>query len=72
MNGTELFVNLIFSSVGAGYLIYGKKQNKLVFLIDGIVLTVYPYFIHSELYTAIIGVFLAILPFLMKKMGWLF
>jgi len=67
MNGSELLLNILFSSIGAGYMIYGKKRNRLFFLVDGLVLTIYPYFIKSPLTTSIVGLILTILPFLARR-----
>ena len=67
MNGTELLINLLVSSIGAGYFIYGRKQNKWTFMIDGLVMTIYPYFVTSVTWTLIIGLVLIIFPFVARR-----
>ena len=43
-----LFWGLVFSSIGFGYFLYGKKQGRAAPLICGIALMIYPYFISNE------------------------
>jgi hypothetical protein len=38
-----LLISLVFSSIGLGYFIYGKKQKHTVAYYSGICLIVYPY-----------------------------
>ncbi|HTA65388.1 MAG TPA: hypothetical protein VK753_07780 [Xanthomonadaceae bacterium] len=58
-----LFWGLVFSSVGMGYFIYGKKQGRAAPLLCGIALMVYPYFIDSAWATIGIGVALMAIPY---------
>ena len=44
MNTTQLLLGLIFSFIGLGYFLYGKKQKKMVPLVCGLLLMVYSYF----------------------------
>jgi hypothetical protein len=43
----NLFVSLVLGSIGVGYFIYGKKQGKMVALLAGLVLMVFPYFVSN-------------------------
>ena len=45
------------------YFVYGKRQAKLVPLIAGVLLCVYPYFIDSALWLSIVGLLLLAAPF---------
>ena len=63
---TDLFIMLLISTIGLGYFIYGKKAPDSHFLIAGIILMVYPYFLHGVL-MIIAGVLLLIAPFLTKR-----
>ena len=46
-----LLISLVFSSIGLGYFIYGKKQKHTVAYYTGLCLMVYPYMIHrSDVY----------------------
>lgn len=55
-------LGLIFSSIGLGYFIYGRKQGNAVARYSGIALMVYPYFIDSKYAVFAIGVALMALP----------
>jgi hypothetical protein len=59
-----LFAGMIVSTIGVGYLMYGRRQAKFVPLIAGIGLCVYPYFVDNWLWLAVIGVPLLVAPFL--------
>ena len=61
-----LFLSVLFGSIGVGYLIYGKKQQKLVPLVVGLALMVFPYFVSSNLVLIVVGVLLTIVPALIK------
>lgn len=58
---------VLFSSVGAGYFIYGKKQVKFVSMISGILLCVLPYIISHSYLMGGIGIVLMALPFLISE-----
>jgi len=62
-----LLWGLIFSSIGFGYFLYGKKQGSAVPLVCGIVLMVYPYFVGSSALAMIgIGVVLIAIPWFLR------
>ena len=51
---TGLMLNILFSSIGLGYFIFGKKQARPVVLIAGVLLMVVPYLIgNNYLLTAV-------------------
>ncbi len=56
----------LFGIIGVAYFMYGKKSLRYVFLICGIVLMVYPYFVTRTLYMVIIGVVVSAVPFVVK------
>jgi hypothetical protein len=47
MSTSVLLWGLLFSSIGLGLFLYGKKQRAVVPLVCGIVLMIYPYFIAN-------------------------
>jgi hypothetical protein len=49
-----LFASLIWGSVGAGYFIYGKKQQAGVPLVGGLVMIAVSYFVNSALLMSLI------------------
>ncbi|MDM1246400.1 amino acid transport protein [Acinetobacter sichuanensis] len=66
MNTTVLLLGVVFSSIGLGYFIFGKKQKNMVVLVSGIILMLYPYFIENIFFMLIIGVALIFLPKFIK------
>lgn len=66
MNATQLFLGVIFSSIGLGYFLYGKKQKMTVPLVCGLVLMLFTYFIDSTAIISIIGITLSILPYFLR------
>lgn len=63
-DSTNLIVNVFAGIVGVAYVMYGKKQQKLVPLISGVGLCVLPYVIESNTVLICVCVGLAIAPFL--------
>jgi hypothetical protein len=66
MNSTTLFLGLIFSSIGLGYFIYGKKQKMIVPFICGIALMIFPYFIENNLLISAIGLIFSLIPWFIR------
>jgi len=60
---SNLFFGIIAGAFGMAYLVYGRRQTKLVPVIAGVLLCVYPYFVQSWLWLAIVGALLLIAPF---------
>jgi len=56
----------MFGAVGLGYFVYGKKQQRLVPLVCGIGLMVYPYLITDTLSIVLIGIVLMAIPYYMR------
>ncbi|WP_130803227.1 amino acid transport protein [Acinetobacter ihumii] len=66
MNTTQLLLGLIFSCIGLGYFLYGKKQKVIVPLICGLVLMIFPYFVENITLLSVIGVLVSILPYFIR------
>jgi hypothetical protein len=66
MNTSVLLWGLLFSSIGLGFFLYGKKQRAVVPLVCGIVLMIYPYFIANVTVLIVIGVVLAAVPYFFR------
>ena len=64
--GTTLMVSVLFSSIGAGYFIYGKKQRQVVPLLTGLALCVYPYFLSNGYAIVVVGILLTAVPWLIR------
>ena len=61
MNG--LIVGIISGAFGMAYIVYGKRQAKLVPVIAGLLLCVYPYFTENPFALCAIGAMLLAAPF---------
>lgn len=59
-----LLAVLLASAVGTGYLVYGKRQQRAAPMLAGAALCVYPYFFDSLWALVLIGLGLALVPFL--------
>ncbi|HJP46222.1 amino acid transport protein [Acinetobacter venetianus] len=66
MNATQLFLGVIFSSIGLGYFLYGKKQKMTIPLVCGLVLMLFTYFIDNTMIISVIGIVLSILPYFLR------
>ena len=61
-----LIWGMLFGSIGLGFFIYGKKQRKIVPLIIGILLSIFPYFISNVYILIITGAVLVVLPYFVR------
>ena len=66
MNAGLLLWWLLFSSIGLGFFLYGKKQRSVVPLVCGLVLMIYPYFIPNVTALVAIGVVLIAVPYFFR------
>ena len=66
MNTSLLLWSLLFSSIGLGFFVYGKKQKAVVPLFCGLGLMIYPYFVSNTLLLVAIGAALSVLPYFVR------
>lgn len=66
MTTASLLWSLLFSSLGFGYFIYGKRQSAPVPLCCGIALMIYPYFVANITLMVIIGAVLSAVPYFVR------
>ena len=59
---TYLMASLVFSSIGLGYFIYGKRQKQKIIYYSGLALMVYPYLITTPSTLVLIGIALMAAP----------
>ena len=64
---TTLMFGVLFGSIGVGYFIYGKKQEKLIPLIAGIILCAFPYFMPNPGAMLIVGTILVVAPWVVRE-----
>ena len=67
MTAATLLWGVLFSGIGIGFFIYGKKQQANVPLACGIGLMIYPYFISDTALLVVIGVLLTAIPFFIRR-----
>jgi hypothetical protein len=67
MGEAQLLWGLVFSSIGLGYFLYGKKQRSAAPLICGIVLMIYPYFVANAYALAAIGAGITAIPYFLRE-----
>jgi hypothetical protein len=61
-----LIWGLVFSSIGLGFFIYGKKQQRLVPFLCGLGLLMFPYFVGSVPLLIGIGIVLMAIPYFVR------
>jgi hypothetical protein len=66
MTPALLLWGLLFSSIGLGFFLYGKKQRAVVPLVCGLVLMIYPYFIPNVVALVAIGIVLTAIPYFLR------
>lgn len=66
MNTAQLLLGVVFSSIGLGYFIYGKKQKVIVPLVCGLILMIFPYFVEATALLLTLGTALSILPYFIR------
>ena len=66
MNTTALLWGVLFSAIGLGFFVYGKKQKAVVPLACGVALMAFPYFVSNGWLLAGIGAVLVALPYFVR------
>jgi len=56
----------MFSSIGVGFFIYGKKQARVVPLLCGVTLVGFPYFVSNNFLLVAIGTALVAIPYFVR------
>lgn len=66
MSESSLFLGLLFGSIGAGFLLYGRKQRAVVPLLCGLALIIYPFFVSNTALLVVIGIVLTAIPYFVR------
>lgn len=66
MESSTIIWGILFGSIGTGFFIYGKKQEKIVPVLCGIALMIFPYFLEGALMTALVGITLIAVPYFVR------
>ena len=67
MSTSLLLLGVLFSSIGLGYAMYGRKQAAPVPLVCGIVLMIVPYFVANAWGLAVLGALVAAVPWVLRR-----
>lgn len=67
MTEATLLWGVLFSSIGIGYFIYGRRQGKTIPLLCGVALMVYAYFIPNTVALVIIGAIFVAVPYFIRR-----
>ena len=65
-NESGIFWGLIFGSIGLGYFVYGKKQNRVIPLFCGLGLMAFPYMVTNTLLLVSIGLVIMAIPYFVR------
>lgn len=60
--GFALLLTVVFSAIGMGYFVYGRRQQRAAALIAGALLMGYPYFVAKTWALVLLGVAFMALP----------
>ena len=66
MSTALLLWGVVFSSIGLGYFVYGKRQRAPVPLVVGLALMTYPYFIGDPWLLVGVGTALTAVPYFVR------
>ena len=59
-------VSVVFSIIGMGYFSMGRRRDNMAMLYSGIGLMAYPYFVNGVFKTLLLGIVLAVVPFVSR------
>ena len=62
MDANVFLIGSIAGTIGVGFFVYGKKHAKVVPMVCGALLCVYPYFIENLWITLVVGTALCLIP----------
>ena len=67
MDSNSLMLSLLFGSIGAGMLMYGKKAGRMVPLAAGLALMVLPYCIPNVIALLIVCCVITAVPWFLRN-----
>jgi large-conductance mechanosensitive channel len=66
----SLFLSILISVVGLGFVIYGKRQRRAPQLVVGVVLMGYGYFVSSVIWMLVIAAAVLVALWSVIRLGW--
>ncbi|MEZ5535895.1 MAG: hypothetical protein R3F02_09735 [Thiolinea sp.] len=67
MESASFWWGFLFSFIGMGFLMYGRRERSATALACGLGLVIYPYFVSSSLLMVLIGCAFCALPALIHR-----
>lgn len=64
----DFLIGSIFGLVGIVYFRIGKYDSNFTFVITGIILIAYPWFVNNTLFLILIGIIVTLFPYLIRKL----
>ena len=61
---TKIVLGMILGSIGIGYIVYGKKQQRDIAFLSGFPFVAYPYFVPNVALVILIGIVFMALSFI--------
>lgn len=61
-----LMLGVLFGAIGFGYIIYGRKQQRGIALLSGVLLCAIPYVIPNVFLILLFGIVLMAVPFFIR------
>lgn len=65
----DIFFDIVIGSVGLAYFVYGKKQVRFLYMLFGLFLMFYSYFISNVVINLVVGIALAAAPVVLTKLS---
>ncbi|MEO8160575.1 MAG: hypothetical protein ABI588_04075 [Arenimonas sp.] len=66
LDTAQIVWGMLFGAIGAGYMVYGKRQRAIVPLACGLALMVFPYFVSSSWAMVVVGIVLMAIPYFIR------
>lgn len=58
----NIILSIIFGTFGLIYFRYGRRLSKVSWMVVGVILMVYPYFVSSRIWMTVLGVVFMLVP----------
>jgi hypothetical protein len=66
LDTSTLLWGLLFGSIGLGFFVYGRRQKKVVPLVSGLALMIFPYFVSNTILLVTLGIALIAIPYFVR------
>ena len=66
LDTSSLLWGLLFGSIGLGFFVYGRRQKRVVPLVCGLTLMIFPYFVSNIALLVVLGIALIAIPYFVR------